>query len=167
MQEQASKKPFWARRKFLINERFQLHFVGFSGVLALAACLAFYMAIEYFFMKYHGFAIDVGMRPSDPFFRVLGNMETMMTTIFAIISVCVILVSIIGGILFSHRIAGPMYRMREHFKLIASNQTLEDVQFRKGDYFSDVAEAYNSQLSFLRRKLGVEPTHSPQDKKAG
>lgn len=149
-------KPFWKRRKFLINEHLQVHFIGFSTVLSLCASVTFYLASEYFFVRYYGFAIDVGMRPSDPFFRVLSNMEMLLTYIFAVTSVIVVLVGVAGGLLFSHRVAGPMYRLKKHCEAVARGESLGDVTFRKGDYFMEVAEAYNAQMAVLRERLKAQ-----------
>ncbi len=114
-------------------------------------------------MKYHGFAVEVGLRPSDPFFRVLYNMEIMLTNIFVVTSVTVVIASVVGGLIFSHRVAGPMYRLRKHCEAVGRGETLGNVNFRKGDYFSDVADAYNLQIHHLRQRLGVDPlVNAPQ-----
>ncbi|MBI3557504.1 MAG: hypothetical protein HY074_14665 [Deltaproteobacteria bacterium] len=151
-----TKRPSWARRKLLINEHFQLHFIGFTAVISLAACVFFYVASSYFFMTYHEYAVEVGLRPSDPFFRVLYNMEMLLTHIFIGTSVGVLLVSIVGGLIFSHRVAGPMYRMRRHLEAVARGETWANVGFRKKDYFEDVAVAYNDQMHYVRQKLGID-----------
>ena len=157
MEGQLKKRPFWARRQYLINEHFQLHFIAFAGVLGLMACVVFYIAVEYFFVKYHGFAIEVGLRPADPFFRVLTNMEMMLTYIFAFVSICVVVISVIGGVIFSHRVAGPMHRLRKHLESVSRGETWSDVSFRNKDYFIDVADAYNSQMHYVRQRLGIDP----------
>lgn len=162
MEDSKPKRPFWTRRKFLINEHFQLHFIGFVGIVSLAACVLFYVASSYFFMTYHGYAVEVGLRPSDPFFRVLYNMEMMLTNIFVGTSVAVVLVSIVGGIIFSHRVAGPMYRLRRHCEAVSRGETVESVVFRKKDYFSDVADAYNAQMQYLRGHLDEEARQSAE-----
>lgn len=154
--QQHNQRPISKRRKFLINEHFQLHFIGFATVLSLCACVLFYVAGEYFFDKYYGFAIDAGMRPADPFFKVLANMRMLLTYIFAFTSLLVVLVSVIGGLLFSNRVAGPMYRLRKHFEAVARGETWTDVAFRKGDYFEDLATAYNIQMHYIREKFGIE-----------
>ena len=151
-----NKRPSWARRKLLINEHFQLHFIAFTAGISLGACIFFYIASSYFFMKYHEYAVEVGLRPSDPFFRVLYNMEMMLTNIFVGTAAAVLLVSVIGGLLFSHRVAGPMYRLRKHFEAVARGETWSNVNFRNKDYFSDVADAYNEQQNYVRQKLGID-----------
>lgn len=151
----AGEKPSWMRRKLLVDEHFQLRFLLFCGGVALAACAAFYGASSYFFSRYTTFAIEAGLRPSDPFFRVLYNMENMLTYIFAYTSGGVIVVTAIGGLIFSNRVAGPLYRFRSHCEGSTKNTTADDVSFRKDDYFHEVATAYNFQMKMLRENYGV------------
>ncbi|MBI3544377.1 MAG: hypothetical protein HY075_13985, partial [Deltaproteobacteria bacterium] len=141
MEERKNKRPSWMRRKFLINEHFQLHFIAFTAIISLSACVFFYVASSWFFMRYHEFAVEVGLRPSDPFFRVLYNMEMMLTQLFVGTSIAVVFVTLVGGLIFSHRVAGPMYRLRKHLEAVARGETWADVTFRKNDYFVDVADA--------------------------
>jgi hypothetical protein len=165
MSEPVKGKPKWLRRKLLINEHFQYRFILFAGGVALLACFLFYATASYFFAKYTSFAIEVGLRPSDPFFKVLFNMENLLTYMFAFTSAVTIVVSIVGGLMFSNRVAGPMYRLRMHCDKVARGETLEGVSFRDKDYFHEVAVAYNEQMSTIRERLGATAAEAPVESK--
>lgn len=53
-------------------------------------------------------------------------------------------ISFVLGILISHRVAGPLVKLRKHFENVAQDaQNETSVHFREGDLFKDVATAYN------------------------
>ncbi|MEW6055042.1 MAG: hypothetical protein AB1540_00380 [Bdellovibrionota bacterium] len=154
------------RRQFLVNEPFQLRFLAFCGLTALIACGLFYATSCYFFAKYTGYAIEAGLRSSDPFFRVLSNMEDLLTWFFAIVSGATILFTTVAGLAFSNRVAGPMLRLRNHCERVAKGETLDGIKFRDGDYFEEVAEAYNRQMEYMRSRMpagAVEPSSKAAD----
>lgn len=161
--ERPNLRPSWFKRKLLINVHFQRQFIGFALALSLGACIVFYLASTWFFGKYHSLAIEVGLRPGDPFFRVLSNMEMMLTNVFIVTSIAVVLISILGGIVFSHRVAGPLYRLRKHFEAVARGETWSNVAFREKDYFDDLPKAYNEQMRYVRERLGIAEASADTD----
>jgi hypothetical protein len=46
-------------------------------------------------------------------------------------------------IFFSHRIAGPLYKLKKHLSEIRNNSSPEPLFFRKGDYFLEIADDIN------------------------
>ena len=153
----------WVRRTYLINRPFQLRVIAFVAITALVACAAFFAGSMYFFDKYNSYAVQAGLKISHPFFMVLANMQDMMTWIFVFTSLAIMVFSAIAGLLLSHKVAGPMYKLQKHCESVARGETLEDIRFRKGDFFPEVAQAYNEQMQFIRSKL--QPTQSDPDLK--
>ena len=43
-------------------------------------------------------------------------------------------------IFFTHKIAGPLYKLKSHLQLIREGEPISPLTFRNGDYFHDVAE---------------------------
>jgi len=148
-----NKRPNWLKRKLLISPHFQLRFIAFAAVTAIVACASFYFASSYLFGTIIEQSVALGIRPSNPVYLLLYRLDSTLATIFGFVSAGVVVVTGIGGLLFSHRVAGPMYRMRTHFEQVAKGETYEGLRFRTGDYFSDVADAYNSQMEHVRAKL--------------
>lgn len=52
-------------------------------------------------------------------------------------------------IFFSHRIAGPLYKMQKHLRAIREGLNPGNLFFRKGDYFQDVADDLNATIDVL------------------
>lgn len=51
----------------------------------------------------------------------------------------------------SNRFAGPMVRLKNAFQDGADSGELKEIQFRKGDFWMDVAENYNAMVRSLKR----------------
>lgn len=54
------------------------------------------------------------------------------------------------GIFFTHKIAGPIYKMKKHLRMIRDGQTSDDLYFRKGDHFQELAEEFNETINKIR-----------------
>jgi methyl-accepting chemotaxis protein len=57
------------------------------------------------------------------------------------------------GFLFTHRIAGPVYRIKEMLKRVQGGDLATDVKLRKNDYFQDLCEDLNGMIDQLRGDL--------------
>jgi hypothetical protein len=51
------------------------------------------------------------------------------------------------GIYLTHRIAGPIYKLQEHMTAHLRGEKQPPIVFRKSDFFSELAEPYNSLVS--------------------
>lgn len=52
-------------------------------------------------------------------------------------------------IFFSHKIAGPLYKLQKHLKLVRDGENPGDLSFRKGDYFQEIATDINATFAHL------------------
>jgi hypothetical protein len=52
-------------------------------------------------------------------------------------------------IFFSHKIAGPLYKLKKHLSEIRAHGTKGPLFFRKGDYFLDLADDVNQTIDQL------------------
>ncbi|MHC4472273.1 MAG: HAMP domain-containing protein [Planctomycetota bacterium] len=57
------------------------------------------------------------------------------------------------GFLFSHRVAGPIGRMKDALRSIASGNLDADLKLRKDDYFHDLCGEVNTMVGGLREEL--------------
>ena len=53
-------------------------------------------------------------------------------------------------IFFSHKIAGPLYRLNMYLRKISELGVLEDMRLRNGDYFRELEASYNEAVSTIR-----------------
>jgi len=61
----------------------------------------------------------------------------------SIFQIAYVLLIFIVCIFFSHKIAGPLYKLMKHMRAIREGQNLGELYFRKGDYFPEVADEFN------------------------
>jgi hypothetical protein len=59
--------------------------------------------------------------------------------------------SLVGGIIVSHRVAGPIFALRRALNLAAESGVLEKIEFRKGDFTKNLAESYNRLVDRFRK----------------
>ena len=51
------------------------------------------------------------------------------------------------GLVVSHRIAGPLVKLKRHLELVGEDPSQDKaLQFREGDFFREVADAYNTKF---------------------
>jgi nitrogen fixation/metabolism regulation signal transduction histidine kinase len=66
------------------------------------------------------------------------------------------------GLLASHRIAGPMYRVRESMKRIIAGDYHFRIHLRKHDYFKETANIFNDMLETLESRDTAETQRREQ-----
>jgi hypothetical protein len=134
------------RKKLLINPRFQFSFMGWMGGLAMAVIMVMQVAHSWFFHQLRNQAQMAGLSPDHVFFHFIDARQMELNSITAISFIAVVIVVAVIGLVLSHRIAGPMYRLKTHFDETAKTGVPRKINFRENDYFQEVPEAYNRQF---------------------
>lgn len=141
-----------ARRVYLINKGFQLRFLLFLFIIAVVVTATYLTASFQFFTRFEQLTADAGFPVSQPFLEFLADQKRTLLLLFFLSSV--FSAAFIGtfGLLFSHRLAGPLYRLHQHMLRVASGDpdTPETLKFREGDFFNELADAYNAQYKKLK-----------------
>ncbi len=66
----------------------------------------------------------------------------------------------VGTVVFTHRIAGPLYRLRNVLKTIAEGNLSVQASIRKYDYLQEEADCINEMIASLRAKIvDIETQH--------
>jgi len=130
------------RKTLLINKSFQLSILGWFFVLSVLLIAIFYGAIWYFFYTFEKEALSAGLPQGHVFFTFLSEQKLVIDQIFIISSCVAFLLIIIGGLFLSHKVAGPLHRLTNHLQTHSKND-ISLLQFRKGDYFMEIEEAFN------------------------
>lgn len=137
------------RKKFLINPKLQLTVIGFNLTLAFLAIGVIYAENVYLFKKFTG--ADFPDMEADPIIlQMIQEEQVKMNIVFAITSIFVLCLLVVGGLILSNRIAGPIYRLHKHMSDVVEGKTVDDVVFRKKDYFQEVAQTFNRVLKIYR-----------------
>ncbi len=147
------------RKVFLINPPFQIRIIGYMLAIASTVTVIYYGAHSYFFWKLHQLGLDSKLPVNHIYFRFLENQNSKMNSIFMYSTILVVLAICSWGLFLSHRIAGPIHHLKEHFKKIVSGQKLPPLKFRKNDFFMEVPD-------ILNQYIGQQDKNKEKDKVA-
>ncbi len=141
-------------KNVLIYPEFQLRLITIISVISLIAPLLIY------FFQYSAFQDQIengqmmNLSEAHPYYVFYFDFQQRMLTVLFTTLLISFLTSLIVGLYVSHRIAGPLIKMRKHFEAIGRGD-YEDhaIYFRDRDYFKDLAQSYN--LKFEPKKPNV------------
>ena len=108
------------------------------------------------FEEFFSLGKQLGLPKESQFFKFITHQKDKFTNIFLVTSLLSSLVLIIFGILLSHKIAGPVYRMTEDLKEMIKNKETKEVHFRKGDFFIELTETFNNFLDSHKKDINKE-----------
>lgn len=137
------------RKQYFIDKPFQKDFIiRFCLLVFLGGAAA--MALLYFLsMRSTTVAIvhsRVTVKSTADFI-----LPVLVQTV-GIVSICVGAAMILLTLYISHRIAGPLFRLKKAMRLVAQGDYTVRLTFRKDDSFYDVAEEFNDMVSNIRNK---------------
>ena len=143
------------RSVFLINPHFQLRFIGFTTLLSAISMSTFLGCNFYFFYSLKKLGFNFGLAEEHPFFTFIKQQQALMNQIFFFSAIILFAIIFLLGLFFSHRIAGPIFRMQRlmsDFSKSDSNliNNLE-LKFRENDYFPELASSFNAFVRKIKR----------------
>ncbi len=137
----------YKRRIFLIDKPFQLRFSIYTVTWVAALGIAYPLIIQNMvdaLIKVMRVTVD------GPGLTQLLELKKQVTQQLIISQIGAVIVIFVISIFVSHRIAGPIYKMRKFFSDLAKGDFSQSLHFRKTDYFQNLAQDYNSMVSGLR-----------------
>lgn len=134
----------YKRSVFLINPRFQYKF---SFILISFVLLS---TIIYPFVIFDLFERIIQLQP-DKAADVAGARNDLLV-VLAVVEAVILGFLFIFSIFVSHKIAGPMYKLKNHLRALREGAELKPLFFRNGDYFKDVAEEVNLTLEYFKEQ---------------
>jgi hypothetical protein len=139
-------------KNYLILPKFQLTLI-LVNLIIMTFCYAmvFYQVYSSFDQLY-----EIGMRmripTSSAFFSLLRNQEIAIQQKLIIAGIISYIFSFILTIIISHRLSGPIYRLREYFKDMSQHGYKTRLSFRDGDFYSDLPEEINKGLDKITKQ---------------
>lgn len=138
------------RSVFLLNRPFQLRFSFYVCSWLIALALAYPLIISNLFDYFiHYLAVD----PAGPPLATLE--KTRQDLLWLLITMHIVLISLtfLISIFMSHKIAGPLYKLVQHFHLVKAGKLDQKLSFRTTDYFQDICQEYNDMIENLRVRI--------------
>lgn len=137
------------RRNYFIDKRFQTEFILRFSFIVLFASLCLGLLLIYLTKESTTVTIEnarVQVKNTADFMFPL-----LLQTILVVTVVCALLIVILT-LLASHKIAGPLYRIRKELELIKNGSFTSSFHIRKGDQMQDLADSLSDVVSLLRDK---------------
>ena len=139
----------YRRKQYLIEKRFQMRYTAI--ILSVMFLISFIAVYTTYFTS----LTILGEKLANvyPQGRLIPILKTVNLTIIARM-LFVIPFLVVGSILISHRIAGPVYRIRRHLETVGDGDLSMEVHLRKGDELKNLAEAINRMQRKLKFVIG-------------
>lgn len=137
----------YKRANFLINKKFQLKFAFFvcSWIFALSMVypIIIYNIFEYF-MK---IAQAPGGSPITP--ERVKSIENQILMILGVLQLLFLGITFMLSIFLSHRIAGPLYKLKRALEEVGRGNFDQRISFRKNDHFMEMQDTFNDMIQHL------------------
>jgi len=140
------------RRNYFIEKRFQFNFilkfcalVAVGGVLTIA--ILYYLALR-----------STTVSIVDSRVLVKTTADFLLPVLIQTVVVVMILVSIATvfvTLFVSHKIAGPLYRLKKKMREIEEGDFSGDFRIRHLDQLQDLAQSFNSMIHKIRQEVGL------------
>lgn len=160
----AESPPRRKLRNFLLNPRFQLKYtLAVVAVTAFASGVLGYFAYNYSAAQTEQLTMSMAMNnPSladedAAYFENLAAAEDRKVAISILggIGMMIILLGI-TGIVITHRMAGPIYKMKRLIREVAGGDLSIKPGLRKGDEFQDLSDVFSQMVLALREQQADE-----------
>jgi hypothetical protein len=148
------KKIFGRRQldSYLLFPGFQLTIICYALAASVVIIGTFYFTNHYLVSEFIAQGKSLGLEPTHPYFIFMTEFQKIVNKVFWWTLAMTFLLLPVGGIFLSHRVAGPLHRLREHMKGLAQGKSFKPVSFRKKDYFQELVKPYNDIVSQLESK---------------
>ncbi len=138
------KKVKLKRYYFLVDKPFQFREVFF--LMLISALMLFAGAGMGAFVAYYATTEELSL------FDAIG--ETSFYILAELVALLFVVVPI-AGILFTHHVAGPIFRIRREMRRVAEGERGFRVKLREGDQMTHLADTFNQMLQSIEIKEGT------------
>ena len=121
---------------------FQIRFLAYFVGLFVISSLCFYSAIYLFFYNLKEKALAIGVPKGHVFFLYIDNQQYDLNQFLIYLVIINFLLLIIVGMVISHRVAGPLYKLKKFLSNMTSDS--DDFKLRNNDYFRELEPVVNN-----------------------
>jgi len=116
---------------------------------------------------YFGLSMGILQWMENPELTALQNLIGLFDQLWPCFVTLVLLLPLVvfDMVRLSHRFVGPIYRLRNHLKLVADNPKCHPLNFRDDDYWQQLADPINelqNRIAKLEDKLAPKKTTAPE-----
>jgi len=146
------------RKMYIIEGNFQARFIlRFVLLIVGITLLSTGSILLFFYLKQNYGGADTGgivtLLTPEGTLDVSNIFGAVLTPLIAA-NLLVLAVSVPLSLLYSHKIAGPIYRLQQSFDLLLSGEMNFMINLRRQDEFKYLADKMNALIDFMRRNTG-------------
>ena len=120
----------------LINPKFQFKLLSYFIGLFLISTTSLYLTTYLFFYRLKEKALNVGIPDGHVFFNFIKNQQHDLDTLFIGLAIFNFFLLIGVGFIISHRIAGPIYKLKKQLSVISEDSNV--FKLRQSDFFQEL-----------------------------
>ncbi|MEE4192431.1 MAG: hypothetical protein V2I66_12690 [Halieaceae bacterium] len=136
------------RTNFLVLPGFQLRFMMYIIGFALFGIIVLYASNHIYFQRLIGQGQQLGLAPDHVYFEFVNQQREVLNATFVLVAALVLGGLVLVGLVLSHKIAGPIYRIQLHLREVREQgASSTPLAFRDGDFFPEVAELVDELVS--------------------
>ena len=139
------------RQQFLVYPKFQLLMVGVQMIVLAFSLIPIGLVIMRSFDVLEKTAVQSGLSRDNGFFHFIVVQKQLILGSALWPLLAGILVNLAITIWLSDKLVGPIVRLKREFTEMESTGEVQEVAFRKGDFFSDLPPIVNRALKRLKR----------------
>lgn len=134
----AIKERSWT--SILINKAFQLRLLSYFVLLFFLTTVSLYSTTYLFFWNMKTKGLNVGIPEGHVYYQFLENQKNDLDLLFIGLALLNFVLLISVGFIISHRIAGPVHKIKQFLK---DPKSQEDVHLRESDFFKELGPIVN------------------------
>ncbi|MEW6686029.1 MAG: HAMP domain-containing protein [Candidatus Edwardsbacteria bacterium] len=135
------------RKNYLTKKRYQFRMLGLIAAIVFFATAVSILATHYFmWQSIVKIVFETGKYPP-----VWELMRATNRPLYIVIPIVFVFLAILV-IFISHRIAGPIYRLKQSMEKVGEGDFSVRLKFRKTDEIQDVADSFNKMVERLEEK---------------
>lgn len=136
------------RNILVVDKSFQIKLCFIICSLVLIGSSIFFIAINDLFNQF----ISLNTQMSESFI----NIKTQLFILLGVVQIAYLGIVFAFSLLISHRIAGPLYKLKMYLSDIREGGSFKELTFRDKDYFHDVALDVTDTIEYLTQKSEEE-----------
>lgn len=145
-----SKQPQRLWKNYFIYPRFQFSIVIFNLVILFSAIGFIYYQVNKSFWVMEQFSSKSVRISSVDYNTIIEfHLELVMDAILTAGILCTVFI-IIYNVIFTHKSAGAIHRLRGYLKDVIENGYTRDLNFREGDMHDDLPELVNKAIKKVK-----------------
>jgi nitrogen fixation/metabolism regulation signal transduction histidine kinase len=131
------RPPIW-KRQYLLEPKLQLGITFYFLIFTFGALGIIYWSVRQTVTAILEHTAQMSNQCTTLITDNEDSIRTILTVVFGTNAFIVSIFALVGGILISHRIAGPLYRFKAVIRQIADGEDPGEIRVRKSDYFADI-----------------------------